>query len=203
MTSTAENRRTEQTADERIAWLPIAEAAPADPDVRGLFERAQERLGFIPNVFKVYAARPERFKKWRVHFNEVTLGESEITQAEREMIAVVVSAENHCLYCLTAHGAGLRQQLGDQVLGDRITLDYRRAGLDQRTTAMLDYAVKITTCPVECSAADIERLRSLGFSDAAIFDIIETAAMYNFTNRIASATGMLPNREYHSLGRDR
>jgi uncharacterized peroxidase-related enzyme len=66
---------------------------------------------------------------------------------------------------------------------------------------MLDYAVKITVNPVECNEADIERLRSVGFSDEAIFDIIEIAAMYNFTNRIASATGMLPNREYHMHGR--
>jgi uncharacterized peroxidase-related enzyme len=186
---------------ERIAWLPVADGEPDDPDVRSLFERAREKLGFIPNVFKVFAARPEHFKKWRAHFNEVTIGESELTLAEREMIAVAVSAENHCLYCLTSHGAGLRQALGDQVLGDRITLDYRRAGLDERTTAMLDYAAKITTRPVECSEADIEQLRSLGFSDQAIWDIIETAAMYNFTNRIASASGMLPNREYHMIGR--
>jgi len=54
---------------------------------------------------------------------------------------------------------------------------------------------------VECSQADVERLRALGFSDPAIFDIAETAAMYNFTNRLASATGMMPNREYHGLGR--
>jgi uncharacterized peroxidase-related enzyme len=87
------------------------------------------------------------------------------------------------------------------VLGDRITRDSRRAGLDERTTAMLDYAAKITTRPVECNEADIERLRSVGFSDQAIWDIIETAAMYNFTNRIASASGMLPNREYHMIGR--
>ena len=195
---------TATTDDTRIAWLPVAdETASDDPDVRALFQRAREKLGFIPNVFRVYATRPEHFTKWRAHFNEVTLGESELSQAEREMIAVVVSAENHCLYCLTSHGAGLRQQLGDQVLGDRITLDYRRAGLDERTTAMLDYAAKITTRPVECSEADIERLRTLGFSDEAIFDIIETAAMYNFTNRIASATGMLPNREYHGMGRER
>ncbi|MGD9895007.1 MAG: peroxidase-related enzyme [Dehalococcoidia bacterium] len=187
--------------EERIAWLPVVAGEPEDPDVRSLFERARERLGFIPNVFKVFAARPERFKKWRTHFNEVTIGESELTPAEREMIAVAVSAENHCLYCLTSHGAGLRQALGDQVLGDRITLDYRRAGLDERATAMLDYAAKITTRPVECSEADIDRLRSLGFSDQAIWDIIETAAMYNFTNRIASASGMLPNREYHMIGR--
>jgi uncharacterized peroxidase-related enzyme len=202
MTSTAERGAPVAADEERIAWLPIAAGEPEDPDVRSLFQRAREKLGFIPNVFKVFAARPEHFKKWRAHFNEVTIGDSELSLAEREMIAVAVSAENHCLYCLTAHGAGLRQALGDQVLGDRITLDYRRAGLDERTTAMLDYAVKITARPVECGEADIERLRAVGFSDQAIWDIIETAAMYNFTNRVAAASGMLPNREYHMLGRD-
>jgi AhpD family alkylhydroperoxidase len=165
-------------------------------------------------------------------------GESELSAAEREMISVIVSSENQCLYCLVSHGAELHQALattlrqvpvrqaqgrlrqaqedpqegsqdatlGDspteaEILGDRITLDYRRAGLNERTTAMLDYAVKITRQPVECSEADIERLRQLGFSDQAIFDIAEVAAMFNFTNRLASATGMLPNREYHRLGR--
>jgi uncharacterized peroxidase-related enzyme len=199
MTSTTES----SVSAERIAWLPVGDEAGLDEDLRGLFQKARERLGFVPNVFRVYASRPEHFRRWRAHFTEVTQGESELTPAEREMIAVVVSAENHCLYCLTSHGAGLRQQLGDQVLGDRITLDYKRAGLDERTTAMLDYAQKITRSPVECSEADIERLRAVGFSDQGIFDIAETAAMYNFTNRLASATGMLPNREYHGLGRER
>ncbi|MFN8556615.1 MAG: peroxidase-related enzyme [Dehalococcoidia bacterium] len=184
-----------------MGWLAVPDEATLDEDLRGLFERARERLGFVPNVFRVYALRPERLRRWRAHFTEVTVGESAISPAEREMIAVAVSAQNHCLYCLTSHGAGLRQALGDAVLGDRITLDHRRAGLDERTTAMLDYAVKVTRTPVECSEADIERLRSLGFTDEAIFDIAETAAMYNFTNRLASATGMMPNREYHSLGR--
>ncbi len=197
----AKTARIKEDAEERIAWLPVPDEATLDDDLKSLFERARTKLGFVPNVFRVYAFRPERFRRWRAHFNEVTIGESELTPAEREMIAVVVSAENHCLYCLTAHGASLRDLLGDQVLGDRITLDYRRAGLDERTTAMLDYAVKITRSPVECSEADIERLRALGFSDEAIFDIAETAAMYNFTNRMASATGMLPNREYHMQGR--
>lgn len=200
MTSTTENPTT--TAEERIGWLPVPDEASLDGDLRELFAKARAKIGFVPNVFRVYAFRPEHFRRWRAHFTEVTVGESELTPAEREMIAVAVSSENHCLYCLTSHGAGLRQALGDGVLGDRITLDYRRAGLDERTTAMLDYAVKITRSPVECSEADIERLRAAGFSDQGIFDIAETAAMYNFTNRLASATGMLPNREYHTLGRE-
>lgn len=201
MTTTTKRRTPKKPTGERIAWLPVPPEDTLDEDLRGLFARAREKLGFVPNVFRVYAFRPERFRRWRAHFNEVTVGESELTQAEREMIAVAVSAENHCLYCLTAHGAALRVALDDGVLGDRITLDYRRAGLDERTTAMLEYAVKITRSPVECSEADIERLRALGFSDQAIFDIAETAAMYNFTNRLAAATGMLPNREYHDMGR--
>ena len=95
----------------------------------------------------------------------------------------------------------MRRLLDDPILGDRITLDYRRAGLDERTTAILDYALKITAHPVDCSEQDIQKLRALGFSDRAIFDIAEVAAMFNYTNRMALATGMLPNREYHAMAR--
>jgi uncharacterized peroxidase-related enzyme len=187
--------------DERVCWLALPAEAELDEDLRKLFNKAREKLGFVPNVFVTYTVRPEHFRRWFNYFRELMQGESELSPAEREMISVVVSSENHCLYCLVSHGADLRQALADEILGDRITLDYRRAGLNERTTAMLDYAVKITRKPVECSEADVEQLRKLGFSDQAIFDIAEVAAMFNFTNRLASATGMLPNREYHRLGR--
>ncbi len=187
--------------DEPIAWLPIPAEDQLDPDIQKLFAKAREKLGFVPNVFRVYTVRPSHFRPWFDHFRELMYGDSELTRAEREMICLAVSAENGCLYCLVSHGAELRVVLGDEVLADRITLDYRRAGLDERTVAMLDYAVKLTRVPKECSQADIHRLRSLGFSDQAIFDIAEIAAMFNFTNRLASATGMLPNPEYHGMGR--
>ncbi|MEM7802961.1 MAG: peroxidase-related enzyme [Chloroflexota bacterium] len=183
------------------SWLALPAEEMIDPGMQKLFGKAKEVLGFVPNVFVGYTIRPTHFTHWFNHFRELMQGESELTLAEREMISVVVSNENGCLYCLISHGAELRQHLEDPVLGDRITLDYRRAGLDARTTAMLDYVVKITQAPVECDEDDIELLRSLGFSDEGIFDIAEIAAMFNFTNRLASATGMLPNREYHALGR--
>lgn len=190
------------TSSETISWLTIPEEGVLDEDLRKLFAKARERIGFVPNVFLGYMVRPSHFRHWFNHFKEIMQGESELTRAEREMISVVVSSENHCLYCLVSHGADLRVALEDPILADRITLDYRRAGLSPRTLAILDYAVKITRSPVECNPADIEKLRGFGFSDQGIFDIAETAAMYNFTNRLASATGMMPNREYHNLGRE-
>ena len=88
----------------------------------------------------------------------------------------------------------MRRLTGDPVLSERIAQDYRRAGLDPKTRAMLDYAIKITRTPVECDEADIEKLRELGFSLDDVYDIITTASVYNYNNRVAEAAGHLPDR---------
>ncbi len=82
-----------------------------------------------------------------------------------------------------------------------IVQDYRRAGLDAKTRAMLDYAIKITRIPVDCDEADIERLQELGFSLDDVYDIITTASIYNYNNRVAEAAGYLPDRKNHGLFR--
>ena len=184
---------------DRASWLELPVEVP--DEMKGLFRKVESVLGFVPNVFVGYTIRPTHFKHWFGHFRELMFGESELTRAEREMICMVVSAENKCIYCLVAHGADLREATGDPILSDRIAFDYRRANLDDRTLAVLDYALKITQSPVDCDEADIEKLRGFGFSDAGIFDIAEVASMFNFTNRLASASGMLPNVQYHSMYR--
>lgn len=186
---------------EGVTWLAYQPEEALDSNLQKLFTKARENLGFVPNVFVTYMVRPTHFSHWFNHFKEVMNGDSQLTRAEREMICLVVSAENRCLYCLVSHGAELRLLLKDSMTADRVAFDYRRAGLDERIVAMLDYAVKITRAPVECDEMDVEYLRGFGFSDEGIFDIIEVTAMFNFTNRLASATGMMPNREYHALGR--
>jgi uncharacterized peroxidase-related enzyme len=117
------------------------------------------------------------------------------------MIAVVVSMKNGCLYCLVAHGAALREALGDPILADRITLDHHRAGLDERRTAILDFAARITEKPLECTPEDLERLKNFGLTEEEVWDVVEIASMYNFTNRMSLACGMIPNEEYHALAR--
>ncbi len=183
------------------SWFPVFDYGQMDPEVRALLEKAESRLGFCPNVFRAFAWRPSRFLKWFAHYNELMTGPSGLSKTDREMISVTVSMQNRCLYCLVAHGATLRQLTGDPVLADRITLDYRRAGLRPRERAMLDYAVQITTHMEDCSLADIDALKQHGFTEEDIWDIAEVAAMFNFTNRLAAATGQLPNPEYNGLAR--
>jgi len=188
--------------DDRISWFPVPDEADLPPELQGLFRAARERIGFVPNVFRTYAFRPERLSAWFAHFRMLHEETPGLSAAEREMIAVVVSMANGCLYCLVAHGAALREAWGDPVMADRITLDWRRAeGLTDRQRAICAFAEQLTLRPVENTEADLEALRAAGLSEHDAWDVIEVAAMYNFTNRLALATGQMPNPEYHSLHR--
>jgi len=187
--------------DERISWFPIAERSGLAPETQALFDQLEQKLGFVPNVFLAFAWRETRFNKWREHFEDLMQPSPGLGKAEREMISVVVSMQNQCLYCLTAHGFAVRALLKDPVKGDRITLDYRRAGLSEKQMAMLDFAVKLTLDPVTVTEEDIDDLRGLGFSDEDTWDIIEVTAMFNYTNRLMSGAGVMPNREYHGMAR--
>jgi len=82
----------------RISWLPVPEEGDLPEDVRDLYDRAREKIGFVPNVFRAFALRPEHLLRWRAYYDELLRGESGLTPAQREMIAVVVSAQNRCYY---------------------------------------------------------------------------------------------------------
>ena len=95
----------------------------------------------------------------------------------------------------------MRRLTEDPVLSELIVQDYRRAGLNEKTRTMLDYAIKITRTPVDCDETDIEKLQALGFSLDDVYDIITTASIYNYNNRVAEAAGHLPDRANHGLFR--
>ena len=179
--------------------VPAEDEVPAE--VKELWAKPLERLGFVPNVLRVFALRPEHLLGWWSYYDNLMRGESGLTKAQREMIAVVVSATNRCHYCIVSHSAALRKLIEDPVLTDQLATGYKYAPLDEKDRAMLDFAVKLTEESDRCSEDDVDALRQAGWSDEEIMDIAQVAAMFNFTNRLASGLGWLPNPEYYSLGR--
>src|SRR3954462_5752759 len=158
------------TSTERISWFPVPDESELPDDLQRLLRAARERIGFVPKLFRAYSFRPERLSAWFAHFRLVMEGTPGRSEAEREMIAFVVSMANGCLYCLVAHGAALRQGWGAPVMADRITLDGRRAeGLTERQRAICALAEKVTRRPVECVEHDLEALRAHGLSDQDVW----------------------------------
>jgi uncharacterized peroxidase-related enzyme len=181
--------------------LPLPDRDELPKDMQKYFSICDEKLGMLPNVLAAYSHDAEQLRSFSKFYSILMLGDSGLSLLEREMIAVVVSSYNHCFYCLTAHGSGVRQYSGDPALGELMVMNYRAADLSERQRAMLDFAVKLTETSHEIDEADRQRLRDVGFSEKDIWDIANVAALYNMTNRVASAVDMQPNKEYHYMHR--
>lgn len=175
--------------------------APLTPEMAAYFRKCVEKIGFVPNVLVAYSHSMPKLETFAAFYNELMLAPSGLSKLEREMIAVAVSAENRCWYCLVAHGAALRSLSGKPELGEAIAFNYRMADIPARQRAMLDFALKMCRASAEIGEPDRHLLREAGFSDADIWDIAATASFYAMSNRMASATGMQPNAEYHAQSR--
>lgn len=185
---------------EKITALDLP-AQELDPQLQKYFDVCQEKLGMVPNVLQSLTFDTEKLRHFIDTYNDLMLGDSGLTKLEREMIAVVVSSVNKCFYCLTAHGAAVRTLSGDPALGEALVMNYRVAELTEKQRAMLEFAEKLTEQPARMDEPDRQRLRDVGFSDRDIYDIANTAAFFNMTNRLSSAIDMRPNRDYHALAR--
>lgn len=189
-----------QDAPPKVMALDLPQAALSEAN-QAYFAKCQEKLGFIPYVLLAYAHDDAKLSAFAAFYNDLMLGPSGLSKLEREMIAVAVSSVNHCYYCLTAHGAAVRQLSGDPVLGELMAMNYRAAELSPRHRAMLDFAVKLTEASHQIGEADRDGLRKAGFGERDIWDISAVAAFFNMSNRMASAVDMRPNEQYHSQSR--
>ena len=189
------------SVDQRPTWLRVPAESELPAEVHDLWAPSLEKLGFVPNVLRLYALRPSHLLAWNLWYEEAMKGDSGLTKAEREMIAVVVSLENRCAYCIAAHSAALRKITKDPEISDRLAGGYREAGLEPRQIAILDYAVKLTRDPAGMAETDVQALRDAGWSDEDVMDITEVTGLFNMSNRMASGLGWAPNAEYAELGR--
>ena len=178
---------------------PAEDRLPAD--IRTVYEANRAKIGFVPNVFRAYARRPEHFRAFMQYHDVLMKGESGLSRAEREAIVVAVSSENRCQYCMTAHGAALRILGKDPVLAEQISNNWRTADLTPRLRAMLEFASRVNEPGFAATDAEIEALRAAGFSDDDVWDVAAIASFFGFSNRMAGLMDMRPNPEFYSMGR--
>jgi len=188
-------------ADDTTITALALKPGQLSPAMAGYFAKCQEKLGFVPNVLAAYAFDNAKLEAFVAMYDDLMLAPSGLSKLEREMIAVTVSSQNRCYYCLVAHGAAVRALSGDPPLGELMVMNYRAAKLNKRQRAMLDFAVKLTVEPWAVEESDRETLRRAGFTARDIWDIAAVTGFFNMSNRVASATDMRPNSVYHTQAR--
>jgi uncharacterized peroxidase-related enzyme len=197
----AEKRETLPQLQE-ISKLPVPETDTLDADIQKYIGVCEEKLGMVPNVIRAKALRQESLRTFISKYNQLMLSDdSGLSRLEREMIAVVVSSHNRCVYCITSHSQAVRELSGDPVFGDILMTNYRELNLTDRQRAMLDFTWKMTSTPWLIGDDDRQALNDAGFSPEDVYDIVDTVAYFNYTNRMTHGLGMLPNEDYFGMNR--
>jgi 4-carboxymuconolactone decarboxylase len=191
----------DHSTDAPISRFPVPDLAELPDDIRARIEDVSARSGFIPNVFLVFARRPDEFRAFMAMHDALMDKESGLTKGERELIVVATSARNNCQYCVVAHGAIARIRMKNPLIADQVAINYRKSDLSARQQAMLAFAVKVCERSSEIDDADFEVLRGHGFSDEDIWDIGAIASFFALSNRMANVTAMRPNAEFYGMGR--
>ena len=190
------------TTTHRISRFPVPEIDSLPDDIKERILAVQEKAGFVPNVFLVLAHRPAEFRAFFAYHDALMEKDSGLGQADREMIVVATSGGNECQYCVVAHGAILRIRAKDPLVADQVAINYRKADITPRQTAMLEFAMKVSADAGAVDDSDFETLHNHGFSDEDVWDIAAISAFFGLSNRMANVTSMRPNDEFYTLGRD-
>jgi uncharacterized peroxidase-related enzyme len=188
-------------SDHPISRFPVSKFETLPEDIRARILAVQEKSGFVPHVFLALAHRPDEFRAFFAYHDALMERRGGLSRAEREMIVVATSNANQCQYCVIAHGAILRVRAKNPLIADQVAINYRKADLDARQTAMLDFAMKVALEAHLVGDADFARLEEHGFSQEDAWDIAAIAAFFGMSNRLANTMSLRPNDEFYTLGR--
>jgi uncharacterized peroxidase-related enzyme len=191
--------------DQPVSRFGVVEPAALPEDLRRRIEAIAEKSGFVPNVFRALARRPNELRAF-LDYHEALMtpdpdAASTLSAAERELIVVATSSANHCTYCVVAHGAILRIRAKDPVLSDRVAANPWQAELSDRQRAIVDLALSLTREPERFGERELAAARAAGLSEDEIWDVGAITAFFALSNRLAHLCGLEPNEEFHTMGR--
>ncbi len=173
-----------------MPWIKVIEEAEADATLRAAYAQVKGARGKVANILAVHSLNPQALADHMALYTHLMFGHNGLTRAEREMLAVTVSATNRCAYCIEHHAEALLHYWKDRERIACFVEDFRTAALSPRELAMLEYAQQLTREPAAITAAAVEQLRAQGFTDEEILNINLIVSYFNFVNRIALGLGV-------------
>jgi uncharacterized peroxidase-related enzyme len=176
-----------------IETVPEEQASGA---IAEMYATDEEAFGYLPNFTRAFSLRPAAYAAWRQLNGAV---KSSMDLRRYELVTVAVARRLRSSYCTLAHGTVLIDRFLDADSVTAVVADHRTAGLSATDVAVMDLAEKVADDATAVHHADIERLRSVGLSDAEIVDVVLAAAARCFFSKTLEALGVEPDAKYADL----
>ncbi len=173
-----------------MTWIREIGENEAKGVLKSVYEKVGVSRGRVSNIFRVQSLDPDSMKAHLELYLRIMFGQGGLSRRQREMIAVAVSAENKCGYCVAHHSAALRNYVNDDRFIESLTNSPETATADPKERAMVSYAMALTRNPASMTEAHIQSLQSVGMKDEEILHLALVASYFNFVNRLASGLGV-------------
>ena len=172
-----------------MSWIEEIDEAEAGSRLAEIYGELIEKRGKVANILKVHSLNPQAMANHMDLYMTLMFGKSGLSRAEREAIAVVVSATNECPYCVNHHAHALSHYIKGDVLKMLVDADGLET-LEPRLSSIVRHAEKLTSAPGAMTESDLGELRAVGLGDSDILDITLIVGYFNFVNRIALGLGV-------------
>jgi uncharacterized peroxidase-related enzyme len=173
-----------------MSWIEEIEVGDADGQLAEMYDQLVKQRGKISNILKVHSLNPAAMGNHLDLYMTLMFGRSGLSRLEREAIAVVVSANNECEYCVNHHTEALRHYIDDEETLTMLASADGLETLEPRLSNIVRHAEKLTSAPGAMTESDLGELRAEGLSDKDILDLTLIVGYFNFVNRIAMGLGV-------------
>ena len=178
-----------------MAFIDTVAPANSGGEVREMYERFEDKYGFVPSYTKVFSHRPEVMQRW----SDLLYGVRRNMDKRRfELVTVSAAMAIGSTLCSLAHGKALTEYFGVRDLL-AIVNDSDDNPLSEAEKAMVRFARKIARHGASVTAEDVEVLKRHGFGDAEIFDIAAVATARTFFAQLCEGLGVVNDHAYSSL----
>lgn len=173
-----------------MAKIKVIEHEEATGRLKDIYDNLVSSRGKLADVHKIQSLRPESIVKHMELYMELMFSKSELSRADREMIAVVVSATNNCEYCQIHHAHALNHYWKNDKKIESLKKTGSFEGISDRQKALIYYSKKLTSTPGDTAFDCLDYLKDAELSDSGILDATMVIAYFNFVNRIVLSLGV-------------
>lgn len=170
--------------------IKVIEHSEAEGQLKEIYDDLVTKRGKLAEVHKIQSLNPESIVKHMELYMTIMFSKSLLSRAQREMIAVVVSVANSCLYCQTHHAEALNHYWKDQKKINQLKRDFSKIDLSAVDLQLCELAWQLTRIPSVTTETIISKLKELGLEDRGILDATLVISYFNFVNRMVLGLGV-------------
>ncbi|MDR0213374.1 MAG: peroxidase-related enzyme [Comamonas sp.] len=171
------------------AWLEVLSPETATPEQQHVLEVSHPKAKTM-DFYLLLARQPQVLLERSQAFNAIMYAPGGLSRAEREVAATAVSRSNGCVYCASVHAQRFEQLAKRNDVMAQMFDDPDTAGTNARERAIIQSSLALTRAPGSFGAQNVQPLRDAGLSDLEILDMLHSAALFGWANRLMLNLGV-------------